>query len=70
MCYREQDSKTLSKVLAQAEQNRQKPIKIAICDRGYRGRQTKIIIPNRAKKEDSDYQKKKRRALCKSVSLR
>ncbi len=63
------DSKTLKEVLEVAGQNRKQPIKTAICDRGYRGKrqvgQTEILIPNRAKKQDSYYQKAKKRALYK-----
>jgi len=60
------DSKTLEIVLTHANSNRTKPIKEAICDRGYRGKKevlgTIISIPdNKPKKRYSQYQKEKKR---------
>ena len=50
----EHDSKTLEVALASANKHRTKPIKEAICDRGYRGKKevdgTQICIPDTAKK--------------------
>ena len=54
------DSKTLELALTSANKNRTKPIKEAICDRGYRGKQevqgTNISIPDTKRKRDTKYQ--------------
>jgi IS5 family transposase len=60
------DSKTLEAALSAANANRTKPIKEAICDRGYRGKKevsgTIISIPDgKPKKRDTRYQKEKKR---------
>jgi IS5 family transposase len=67
------DSKTLPEVLKHAHNNRIKPIKQAICDRGYPGCKevsqefnnktitTKISIPGKPLKRDTNYQKQKKR---------
>ena len=61
----EHDSKTLEAALTHANRHRTKPIKEAICDRGYRGRKevdgTKICIPGTALKRDTKYQKEQKR---------
>jgi len=67
------DSKTLPTVLANTHLHRSKAIKEAICDRGYVGCKevegilnnktitTKISIPGKPLKRDSDYTKQKKR---------
>jgi IS5 family transposase len=67
------DSKTLPEVLEHAHSNRTKPIKQANCDRGYAGCKevsqefnnkiiiTKISIPGKPLKRDTNYQKQKKR---------
>jgi len=61
----EHDSKTLEVALAHANRYRTKPIKEAICDRGYRGKKevcgTKICIPGTPLKRDTQYQKELKR---------
>ena len=61
----EHDSKTLETALCHANKHRTKPIKEAICDRGYRGKkevlQIKISIPNTPLKKDTKYQKEQKR---------
>ena len=61
----EHDSKTIEAALGHAKQHRSKPIKEAICDRGYRGKKevdgTVISIPGKALKRDSRYQKEQKR---------
>lgn len=61
----EHDSKTLKAALASANRHRAKPVKEAICDRGYRGAKeidgTIISIPDIPKKRDTKYQKDKKR---------
>ena len=61
----EHDSKTLKSALTHANKHRSKPIKEAICDRGYRGIKevdgTIICIPNKPKKRDTKYQKEQKR---------
>ena len=61
----EHDSKTLEAALHSANSNRTKPIKEAICDRGYRGKKevdgTKICIPGTPLKRDTKYQKEQKR---------
>jgi len=56
----EHDSKTLEAALASATKNRTKPIKEAICDRGYRGKKKvesiTISIPSQKQKRDTKYQ--------------
>jgi IS5 family transposase len=59
------DSKTLEVALSHAKKHRTKPIKEAICDRGYRGKKevdgTQICIPDTPKKRDTKYQKEQKR---------
>jgi len=61
----EHDSKTLAAALSSANKHRTKPIKEAICDRGYRGKKevdgTVICIPDSPKKRDTKYQKEQKR---------
>lgn len=61
----EHDSKTLKAILASATKHRTKPIKEAICDRGYRGKKevdgTTICIPGTPLKKDTKYQKEQKR---------
>jgi len=61
----EHDSKTLKAALDSANKHRSKPIKEAICDRGYRGRKevngVAICIPDTPKKRDTKYQKEQKR---------
>ncbi len=61
----EHDSKTLKAALTHANKHRNKPIKEAICDRGYRGKKevdgTAICIPGTPLKRDTKYQKEQKR---------
>ncbi len=61
----EHDSKTLELALTSANSNRVKPIKEAICDRGYRGKKevlgTIISLPGVPLKRDTKYQKELKR---------
>ena len=61
----EHDSKTLKAALTHANKHRTKPIKEAICDRGYRGIKevegTAICIPDKPKKKDTKYQREQKR---------
>jgi len=61
----EHDSKTLEAALTSASSYRTKPIKEAICDRGYRGKKevlgTAISLPGVPLKRDTKYQKEKKR---------
>ncbi len=61
----EHDSKTLEAALISAQSNTTKPIKEAICDRGYRGKKEvlgiSISIPGTVLKRDSKYQKEIKR---------
>jgi IS5 family transposase len=61
----EHDSKTLEAALASAKANRDKPVKEAICDRGYVGKKevdgVTISIPGKELKRDTKYQKEKKR---------
>ncbi len=63
------DSKTLETVINHANSNRIKPIKKAVCDRGYKGKKqvedTQIILPSKSLKRDNRYQRDKKRKLCK-----
>ena len=62
------DSHTLPEVLDQAMAVRDKPIKTAVCDRGYRGKRqigdTAIILPGAPLKRDNRYQRDKKRKRC------
>ena len=58
------DAKTLPDAIKQANSNRTKSIKQAVCDRGYRGVKqvgdTAIILPSKALKKDNRYQRDKK----------
>jgi IS5 family transposase len=60
------DGHTLPKALEQCEELRGKRPKVAIADRGYRGRtrigETEILLPKAPKKNSSEYEKRKARA--------
>ena len=62
------DSKTLKPALEQARRMRTKPIQCAVVDRGYRGSKKQVdievILPSPPLKKDTDYQKQKKRELC------
>ncbi len=62
------DSNTLPEILRHVEASRGKPARQAVCDRGYRGKRevngTQIILPGKALKKDSRYQKDKKRKQC------
>lgn len=62
------DSHTLPEILRHVEQSRGKAAKQAVCDRGYRGQcevnGTRIILPGKALKRDTRYQKDKKRKQC------
>lgn len=62
------DSKTLPDILAHTETSRGKPIKAAVCDRGYKGPKTvgttQIILPAPPLKRDNRYQRDKKRKRC------
>jgi len=63
------DSHTLPAILNHVETSRGKAAKQAVCDRGYRGKSevngTQIILPGKALKRDTRYQKDKKRKQCK-----
>ncbi|MCB1949852.1 IS5 family transposase [Nitrosomonas sp.] len=62
------DSHTLPEILKHVETSRGKTAKQAVCDRGYRGKGevngTKIILPGKALKRDTRYQRDKKRKQC------
>ena len=64
------DSKTLKAALDSAKQYRDKPIKMAVVDRGYRGAKKyidddiEILLPAPPLKRDTAYQRQKKRLLC------
>ena len=62
------DSKTLKSVLAVANSHRKKDIELAVVDRGYRGAKQHVdidvLLPGKALKRDTDYQRQKKRRLC------
>ena len=59
----------MSEVLQHINTTREKVVKQAVCDRGYRGKTdvdgTKIILPKKPLKRDNRYQRDKKRKLCK-----
>ena len=63
------DSHTLPEILTHVEASRGKAAKQGVCDRGYRGKssvnETQIILPKKALKKDTRYQKDKKRKQCK-----
>ncbi|SER87543.1 transposase, IS5 family, partial [Nitrosomonas sp. Nm51] len=62
------DSHTLPEILRHVETSRGKTARQAVCDRGYRGKNevngTKIILPGKALKRDTRYQRDKKRKQC------
>lgn len=62
------DSHTLPEILTHVETSRGKAAKQGVCDRGYRGKSsvngTQIILPKKALKKDTRYQKDKKRKQC------
>jgi len=62
------DSHTLPEILRHIEKSRGTAAKQAVCDRGYRGKRevnaTKIVLPGKALKKDTRYQKDKKRKQC------
>ena len=62
------DSYTLPEVLNHIEVSRGKSVQQAVCDRGYRGKQTvngtTIVLPKKPLKRDSRYQRDKKRKQC------
>lgn len=62
------DSHTLQEILRHVEVSRGKAVKQAVCDRGYRGKReingTQIILPGKALKRDTRYQRDKKRKQC------
>ena len=62
------DSHTLAEILHHITLSRGKPVKQGVCDRGYRGKKevngTQIVLPNKALKRDSRYQRDKKRKQC------
>ena len=62
------DSHTLPEILRHVEISRGKAAKQAVCDRGYRGKVevngTQIILPGKALKKDTRYQRDKKRKQC------
>ena len=66
----EHDSKTLKAALDSAKEHRDKPIKLAVVDRGYRCAKKHvtdditILLPAPPLKRDTAYQRQKKRLLC------
>jgi len=64
------DSKTLKSALESAHEHRDKPIKLAVVDRGYRGAKKhipvdiEILLPSPPLKRDTTYQRQKKRIFC------
>lgn len=62
------DSHTLPEILHHVETSRGKAAKQAVCNRGYRGKHevngTQIVLPGRALKRDTRYQRDKKRKQC------
>ncbi len=62
------DNHTLPEVLSHIERSRDKEVKHAVCDRGYRGKKqfgnTEIILPASPLKKDNRYQRDKKRNRC------
>lgn len=62
------DGHTLPEVLEQIEQSRNRSVKQATCDRGYRGKKevngTEIVLPKPPLKRDNRYQRDKKRKQC------
>ena len=64
----EHDSKTLKAALASANENRKTPVEMAVVDRGYQGAKKQVdievLLPRPPLKRDSDYERQKKRILC------
>jgi len=62
------DSRTLKSALASAHRIRKTKIELAVVDRGYRGAKKQVdievLLPNPPLKRDTDYQRQKKRMLC------
>ena len=62
------DSKTLKSALAVANRHRNTDIELAVVDRGYRGAKKhvdiNVLLPGKALKRDTEYQRQKKRGLC------
>jgi len=62
------DNHTLPEVLSNIEESRGKAVKLAVCDRGYRGKKTfgdtTVILPAAPLKKDNRYQRDKKRKRC------
>lgn len=62
------DSRTLGEALSQAHCHRDKEIELAVVDRGYRGAkklvECEVLLPGPPLKRDSDYQRQKKRIMC------
>jgi transposase, IS5 family len=62
------DGHTLPEILAHATESRGKAVKVAVCDRGYRGTKkvgdTEIVLPSPPLKRDSRYQRDLKRKRC------
>jgi len=62
------DNHTLPEILRHVEITCGKAVKQAVCDRGYRGKRevngTQIILPGKALKRDTRYQRDKKRKQC------
>ena len=63
------DYHTLPDVLKHIEGSRGSPVKTAVCDRGYKGKNkvgdTDIVLPKKPLKRDNRYQRDKKRKQCK-----
>ena len=68
----EHDSNTLKSALQSAHEFREKDIKLAVVDRGYRGSKkkvdTEVLLPSPPLKRDTVYQRQKKRILCRKVT--
>lgn len=64
------DSKTLKAALESAHEHRDKPVNLAVVDRGYRGArkyipdEIQVLLPSPPLKRDTFYQRQKKRILC------
>jgi len=62
------DSTTLTSALAVGNRMRKTDIACAVVDRGYRGAKKQVsievLLPNRPLKRDTEYQRQKKRTLC------
>jgi IS5 family transposase len=62
------DNHTLPEILSHIENSRGNTVKLAVCDRGYRGKKTfgdtTVILPAPPLKKDNRYQRDKKRKRC------